>query len=63
MMLMHRSLPQPFSRNTPRGGRMTAKMILQRSLRWRGSTVSPASPRQGESPGSAWGLGRVEAPT
>ena len=31
-MLMHRSPPHPRSRKTPRGGRRTAKMILQMSL-------------------------------
>lgn len=31
-MLMRRSAPQPRSRKTPRGGRMTARMILQMSL-------------------------------
>jgi hypothetical protein len=31
-MLISRSTPQPFSRKTPRGGRMMAKMILQMSL-------------------------------
>jgi hypothetical protein len=31
-MLMSRSAPQPRSRNTPRGGRMMARMILQISL-------------------------------
>lgn len=31
-MLMSRSAPQPRSRKTPRGGRMTARMILQMSL-------------------------------
>jgi len=29
---MHMSAPQPRSRKTPRGGRMTAKKILQMSL-------------------------------
>lgn len=32
-MLMSKSAPQPTSRNTPRGGRMMAKMNLQMSLR------------------------------
>jgi hypothetical protein len=31
-MLIRRSAPQPRSRKTPRGGRMTARMILQISL-------------------------------
>jgi hypothetical protein len=31
-MLINRSIPQPRSRKTPRGGRMMAKMILQISL-------------------------------
>lgn len=30
-MLMRRSAPQPRSRKTPKGGRRTAKMILQMS--------------------------------
>lgn len=28
-MLINKSTPQPFSANTPSGGKMTAKMILQ----------------------------------
>lgn len=31
-MLIKKSAPHPFSRKTPRGGRMMAKMILQMSL-------------------------------
>lgn len=31
-MLMRKSAPQPRSRKTPTGGRMTARMILQISL-------------------------------
>jgi len=35
-MLIKRSAPHPLSRNTPRGGRTTARMILQISLAVKG---------------------------
>lgn len=38
-MLMRRSAPQPRSRKTPKGGRSTAKMILQMSEAVKGIVV------------------------
>jgi len=38
-MLIKRSAPHPRSRKTPRGGRMTARMILQISLAVKGMMI------------------------
>jgi len=42
-ILMRRSTPQPFSANTPKGGRIMAKMILQISEQVNGMFAGPVA--------------------